>query len=131
MAYDRNNVFAKILRGELPCKKVYEDEFALAFHDIRPLTPVHVLVIPKGEYVSFIDFAASAQAQFAAGFWRAVGATAKQLGLDANGYRIVANSGADAHQIVFHFHVHIFAGRPLSHSMGNMPKASETAASGD
>ncbi len=122
MAYNRNNVFAKMLRGEVPCKKVYEDDFALAFHDIRPLTPVHVLVIPKGEYISFVDFAAKASAEQIAGFYRAVGKTAKQLGLDESGYRIVANSGADAHQIVFHFHVHIFAGRPLSHSMGNMPK---------
>jgi histidine triad (HIT) family protein len=127
VTYDRNNIFAKILRGELPAKKVYEDEFALAFHDIRPLTPVHVLVIPKGEYVSFIDFAAAAPADFAAGFWRAVGTTARQLGLDESGYRIVANSGADAHQIVFHFHVHIFAGRPLSQRMGNMPQANEAS----
>lgn len=127
MAYDRNNVFARILCGELPCKKVYEDEFALAFHDIRPLTPVHVLVIPKGEYVSFIDFAAQAGADQIAGFWRAVGKTASTLGLDPEGYRIVANSGADAHQIVFHFHVHIFAGRKLSHSMGNMPRPNDQA----
>lgn len=122
MPYDRNNVFAKMLRGEVPCKKVYEDDFALAFHDIRPLTPVHVLVIPKGEYISFVDFAATAPPELIAGFYRAIGNTAKQLGLDETGYRLVANSGADAHQIVFHFHVHIFAGRPLSHSMGNMPK---------
>jgi diadenosine tetraphosphate (Ap4A) HIT family hydrolase len=125
MAYDRNNVFAKILRGELPCNKVYEDEFALAFHDIRPLTPVHVLVIPKGEFVSFIDFAAKASTVQIAGFWHAVANAATALGLDANGYRLVANSGADAHQIVFHFHVHIFAGRKLSHQMGNMPKANQ------
>ena len=123
--YDDSNVFARILRGELPCKKVYEDDFALAFHDIRPLTPIHVLVIPKGEYISFVDFAAKASSEQIAGFYRAVGKTATALGLDDTGYRLVANSGADAHQLVFHFHVHIFAGRPLSHSMGNMPKASE------
>ena len=90
MIYDRNNVFARILRGELPCKKVYEDEFALAFHDINPLAPVHVLVIPKGEYVSNADFSAAAPDALVIGFWRAVGATAKALGLDLQGYRIVA-----------------------------------------
>lgn len=120
MAYDRNNVFAKILRGELPCKKVYEDEFALAFHDITPAAPVHVLVIPKGEYVSFVDFAAAAPPEFVAGFWRAVGKTASALGVNDSGYRLVANSGANANQIVFHFHVHIIGGRPLSHRMAQM-----------
>ena len=125
MTYDRNNVFARILRGELPCKKVYEDEFALAFHDINPLAPVHVLVIPKGEYVSNADFAASAPDQLVIGFWRAVGATARALGLDPQGYRIVANHGPNGGQIVFHFHVHIFGGRQMSHRMGNMPRPNE------
>lgn len=125
MAYDRNNVFARILRGELPCKKVYEDEFALAFHDINPLAPVHVLVIPKGAYVSNVDFAATAPDAAVAGFWRAVGKVASALDLDADGYRLVANSGADGGQIVFHFHVHIFAGRRFSHKMGNMPRPND------
>ena len=113
MAYDRNNVFAKILRGELPAKKVYEDEYALAFHDIRPLAPVHVLVIPKGEYISFDDFAAKARAAEITGFFRAVGEAAKQAGVAESGYRILSNHGADAHQEVPHFHIHIFAGKPL------------------
>jgi histidine triad (HIT) family protein len=109
--YDRNNVFARILRGELPCRKVYEDAFALAFHDISPQAPVHVLVIPKGEYVSNMDFSARAPTETVAGFWRAVGAVARELGLEADGYRLVANNGAGGGQVVFHFHVHIVSGR--------------------
>jgi histidine triad (HIT) family protein len=118
-SYDRNNVFARILRGELPCKKVYEDEFALAFHDIHPHAPVHVLVIPKGEYVSSADFGASAPAELVTGFWRAVAAVARQLGLDEQGYRLVANHGPNGGQLVFHFHVHLFGGRTMSPRMGN------------
>jgi histidine triad (HIT) family protein len=113
MAYDRSNVFARILRGELPCKRVYEDDHALAFHDINPLAPVHVLVIPKGEYVSMDDFSASAPAEAVTGFFRAVGETARRIGVAGSGYRLLANSGADANQEVAHFHVHIFAGAPL------------------
>lgn len=113
MAYDPNNIFAKILRGEIPCKKVYEDDFALAFHDIHPRAPVHVLVIPKGPYESLADFSATAPADLVAGFFRAVGTVARQLGLEASGYRVLANIGADAHQEVPHLHFHIFAGRPL------------------
>lgn len=113
MAYDSNNVFARILRGELPAKKIYEDDYALAFHDIRPLAPVHALVIPKGAYVSFDDFIAKADSDEIAGFFRAVGKTAALLGVAADGYRLLANHGAHAHQEVPHFHVHIFAGRPL------------------
>ncbi len=113
MTYDPNNVFAKILRGEIPCKKVYEDDFALAFHDINPRAPVHVLVIPKGPYVSMADFTLKAPAELVAGFIRAVGTVARQLGVEEQGYRILANSGANAHQEVPHLHIHIFAGRPL------------------
>ncbi|HTR83362.1 MAG TPA: histidine triad nucleotide-binding protein [Reyranella sp.] len=120
--YDRNNIFARILRGELPCKKVYEDEFALAFHDINPLAPVHVLVVPKGEYVSNADFSANAGPELIAGFWRATGTVARLLGLDELGYRMVANHGPNGGQLVFHFHVHIFGGRQMSHRMGNMPR---------
>ena len=109
--YDRNNIFARILRGELPCKKVYEDEFALAFHDINPQAPVHVLVIPKGEYVSNMDFSATAPSETIAGFWRAVGTVARELGLEEDGYRLVANNGANGGQVVFHFHVHIVSGK--------------------
>ena len=121
-AYDRSNVFARILRGELPCKKVHEDEFSLAFHDIAPLAPVHVLVIPKGEYVSQADFGAKAPPEMIVGFWRAVSKVAHDLGLDPEGYRIVANHGPNGGQLVFHFHVHIFGGRTMSHAMGSMPK---------
>ncbi|MFZ5782850.1 MAG: histidine triad nucleotide-binding protein [Pseudomonadota bacterium] len=109
--YDRNNVFARILRGELPCRKVYEDAFALAFHDANPQAPVHVLVIPKGEYVSNMDFSATAPAEAVAGFWRAVGTVARELGLEADGYRLVANNGRGGGQVIFHFHVHVVSGR--------------------
>lgn len=113
MAYDPSNVFARILRGELPCRKVYEDEWALAFHDINPLAPVHVLVIPKGAYVSMADFGAGASAEEMAGLFRAVAKAAELVGVAESGYRILANSGADAHQEVPHLHIHLFAGAPL------------------
>lgn len=111
--YDDANVFARILRGEIPCRKVYEDDHALAFHDINPQSPIHVLVIPKGRYVSIADFSANASDAEVAGFWRAVGRVAKELGLEASGYRVLTNMGRDAHQEVPHFHVHIFGGRSL------------------
>jgi histidine triad (HIT) family protein len=107
--YDRNNIFARILRGEAPCTKVYEDEFALAFNDIHPKARVHVLAIPKGEYVSLIDFSQSAPPEMIAGFWRAVTKVAEQLGV-ADGYRIGAHIGPGGGQVVFHFHVHIMSG---------------------
>lgn len=113
MAYDPNNIFAKILRGEIPCNKVYEDDFALAFHDINPQAPVHVLVIPKGDYVSMADFTADAPADLIAGYMRAVGKTAEELGLVEAGYRTLANAGTNAHQEVPHLHIHIFGGKPL------------------
>ena len=113
MAYDQNNVFARILRGELPCKKVHETAHTLAFHDINPLAPTHVLVIPKGAYVSLADFSAQASDAELADFTRTVGEVARMVGAEQNGYRILANSGADANQEVPHLHVHIFAGRPL------------------
>ena len=113
MAYDASNVFAKIIRGEIPCERVYEDGWALAFRDIQPQAPVHVLVIPKGEYVSLDDFSANASQSEIAGFFRAVGAVARQLDVVGGGYRFLANHGAHAHQEVMHFHVHIFAGRDL------------------
>jgi diadenosine tetraphosphate (Ap4A) HIT family hydrolase len=107
--YDRNNIFAKILRGEAPCAKVYEDEYALAFKDIYPKAQVHVLAIPKGEYVSLTDFSRSAPPDMVAGFWRAVTKVAEQLGV-AGGYRIGSNVGPGGGQVVFHFHVHILSG---------------------
>lgn len=118
--YDPQNIFARILRGEIPAKRVHEDAWALAFHDINPLTPVHVLVIPKGAYVSAADFHASASDAEVAGFWRAVGKVAKDLGLEASGYRILSNMGPDAGQEVPHFHVHLFGGRPVGRMV---PKA--------
>lgn len=113
MAYDRNNIFARILRGEIPCSKVMENEHALAFHDINPQAPIHILVIPKGAYVSFDDFSATATPDEIAGFVRAVGEVARTQGVAVSGYRLLANHGSDAHQEVSHFHVHIFGGRRL------------------
>jgi diadenosine tetraphosphate (Ap4A) HIT family hydrolase len=113
MAYDDSNIFARILRGEVPCQRVYENEHALAFRDINPLAPTHVLVIPRGAYVSMADFSAKASSEEIAGFFRAVGEAAEQQGVAESGYRILANSGADANQEVPHFHVHIFGGAPL------------------
>lgn len=112
-AYDETNIFARILRGEIPCDKVYEDDHALAFRDINPQTPTHVLVIPKGAYVSFDDFSGKASAEEIAGFVRAAGKVARDLGGVEPGYRILANTGRDAHQEVPHFHLHIFAGKDL------------------
>jgi histidine triad (HIT) family protein len=112
-AYDPSNIFARILRGEIPCNKVYEDEWALAFHDIAPQAPVHVLVVPKGAYVSWDDFSARAPADEIAGFVRAVGAVAREQGLVAPGYRLLANVGHDGGQEVPHLHVHLFGGKPL------------------
>jgi histidine triad (HIT) family protein len=111
--YDPNNIFAKILRGEIPNKTVYEDEWALAFHDINPQAPLHVLVIPKGAYVSWDDFSARASAEEIAGFIRAVGHVAREAGLVEPGYRLLANIGGHGHQEVPHLHVHLFGGRPL------------------
>jgi len=111
--YDDQNIFAKILRGEIPSKKVFEDEFALAFHDINPQAPHHILVIPKGPYVSWDDFSAKASDAEIAGFVRAVGHVAREAGLVKPGYRLLANTGLDAHQEVPHLHVHLFAGRQL------------------
>ena len=111
--YDETNIFAKILRGELPCKKVYEDDWALAFHDINPLAPVHILVIPKGPYVSWDDFSDRASDAEMAGFVRAVGKVARDQQLVVGGYRLLANTGKRAGQEVPHLHVHIFGGQPL------------------
>ena len=122
MDYDPSNVFARILRGEIPCTRVYEDDHTLAFEDIRPQAPVHVLVIPKGAYVSLDDFTEKATAAEVNAFFRAVGTVARQLGVDDRGYRMLTNIGPDGHQEVMHFHVHIFAGRQL----GPMIKKAES-----
>ena len=111
--YDDNNIFARILRGELPSKAIYQDEFAYAFPDINPAAPTHILVIPKGRYASWDDFAAKASEVEIAGFVRAVGKVARDAGLVEPGYRLLANTGPDSNQQVGHLHVHIFGGRPL------------------
>ncbi|MBK1659792.1 histidine triad nucleotide-binding protein [Paracraurococcus ruber] len=120
--YDDANIFARILRGEIPCKKVVETEHALAFHDIAPQAPVHVLVIPKGRWVSAADFHAGADDAAIAGFWRLVSAVAKDQGLEAHGYRILSNMGADGGQEVPHFHVHIFGGRRIGRMVPAAPQ---------
>lgn len=111
--YDSTNIFAKILRGEIPCKKVNETPHSLAFHDINPLAPVHVLVIPKGAYVDFDDFSAKASAEEMADYTRAIGEVARMTGADKDGYRLLSNCGHNAHQEVPHLHVHVFGGRFL------------------
>src|SRR6185369_5555748 len=108
-AYDSNNIFARILRGEIPCKKVYEDAHALAFEDIAPKAPVHVLVVPKSDYVSFDDFAARASTEAIGSYFQSVQKVIRQLGL--KDYRLLSNCGATAGQSVFHFHMHILAGK--------------------
>ncbi|OYU15408.1 MAG: histidine triad nucleotide-binding protein [Alphaproteobacteria bacterium PA4] len=111
--YDDSNIFARILRGEIPSKRVHEDDWAIAFHDINPQAPVHVLVIPRGRWRSWADFSAGGSDAEIAGFVRAVGTVARALGLEAPGYRLLANAGLDAHQEVPHLHVHLFGGKPL------------------
>ena len=113
MAYDRDNVFARILRGEIPCDKVYEDAHVLAFRDIHPQAPTHVLVVPKGEYVSLDDFSGTASPEEQAALLRALGQIARQEGVAASGYRVLANSAGDANQDVPHLHFHILGGRNL------------------
>lgn len=111
--YDQNNIFAKILRKEIPAKIVLEDEYALAFHDINPQAPTHILVIPKGSYTSFDDFCKLATTEEIAGFFRAAQQVCHLCGIQEQGYRILANHGKDANQEVPHFHLHIFSGRNL------------------
>lgn len=113
MSYDANNIFAKILRGEIPCTKVYEDEHVLAFNDIRPAAPVHVLVIPKGPYVSLDDFHEKASPAEQAALMTAIGRVARQTGVAAAGYRVIANTGVNGHQEVPHLHFHVLGGRQM------------------
>ena len=121
MSYDPDNIFAKILRGEIPCDKVYESDHALAFNDIQPQAPVHVLVIPKGPYVSMDDFTAKASDAEIGGFMRAVGEVARQVGVAEDGYRIIANTGDHGHQEVMHLHIHVFGGRPTGPMIKKVP----------
>ena len=113
LPYDPTNIFARILRDEIPSTRVFEDEWAIAFHDIVPQAAIHLLVIPRGPYVSWDDFAANASADEIAGFVRAIGTVARGQGLVAPGYRLLANVGVDGGQEVPHLHVHLFGGQPL------------------
>ncbi|MBY9063730.1 HIT domain-containing protein [Sphingomonas yunnanensis] len=111
--YDDANIFAKLVRGEIPSRRVYEDEHSIVFHDIAPWAPVHLLAVPKGHYVSWDDFSASASADEIVSLTRAIGQAAREAGLVGRGYRLIANTGLDSHAEVPHLHVHILAGRAL------------------
>jgi histidine triad (HIT) family protein len=113
MQYDSNNIFAKIIRGDIPCAQVYRDENVLAFRDMHPAAPVHVLVVPCGEYTSFDDFTAKASGEVISNFFKKVREIAHDLGVAESGYRLITNHGKNASQSVPHFHVHILGGRPL------------------
>jgi diadenosine tetraphosphate (Ap4A) HIT family hydrolase len=113
MAYDNNNTFAKIIRGEIPGRKIHEDDQVLAIADVAPAAPVHVLIMPKGEYVSFDDFARNASPDRLAHFFKVITEVARKTGVEKSGYRLIANHGADASQSVPHFHMHLIGGRGL------------------
>jgi len=113
MTYDPNNIFAKILRGDIPCEKVFENDHVLAFHDIQPQAPVHILVVPKGAYKDMDHFTAEASAAEIAELFKALGRIARDHGLAEGGYRVIANCGADGGQEVPHLHLHLVGGHPL------------------
>ncbi|MCP4394968.1 MAG: histidine triad nucleotide-binding protein [Alphaproteobacteria bacterium] len=113
MSYDKNNIFAKILRGEIPCDKIFEDEYTLAFHDINKQAPVHALVIPKGEYTCFTDFAKNASRDEIAALAKSVEKVSDILGVSDSGYRILSNKGVNGGQEVPHLHFHVFGGKNL------------------
>ncbi len=113
MSYDKNNIFAKIIRGDLPAQKIYEDDNVLAFNDISRASPVHVLVVPKGEYVDFNDFVNKASAEIVVDFFKKISQIAKELNIVNDGFRLITNNGSNAHQTVKHFHVHLLAGKKL------------------
>ena len=113
MTYDSNNIFAKILRGEIPCQKIDEDEHTLSFADINPQAPVHILVIPKGAYCDWADFAATASAVEMAAFTKAIHRVAELTGISKTGYRVISNTGLDSHQEVPHLHMHVLGGAPV------------------
>lgn len=119
MAYDSNNIFARILKGEIPCKKVYEDNDILSFHDINPKAPVHVLVIPKGAYINYSEFAIQAPSDVQQRFHQMVSQIAQDLGLSETGYRLIMNCGTNGGQEVPHFHVHILGGKRLGAMIGS------------
>ena len=111
--YNKNNIFAKILRSEIPCNKVYEDEYTLIFHDINPSAPIHLLAIPKGEFKSFDDFALNASKQQTTSFFKSIQKTTHEFKIADSGYRLITNHGHNGMQTVEHFHVHIIGGTPL------------------
>ena len=117
MEYDKNNIFAKILRGEIPCKKIYEDEYILAFHDANPQKKIHALVIPKGAFINLDDFSSKASEKEIVGLIKGVGTVAKKLGISevvkGKGYRSLVNVGEDGGQEVSHLHFHIFGGEKI------------------
>lgn len=113
MSYDPSNIFAKIIAGEIPCQKHDECEHTLAFHDIAPQAPIHILVIPKGAYMDMTDFAHNASAEEQAAFMRAIGRAAQLAGLEEGGYRVISNIGVHGHQEVPHLHMHILGGEPI------------------
>ncbi len=118
MTYDDNNIFAKILNGDIPCDKVYEDEHVLAFRDIAPQKKTHVLVIPKGRYTDIVDFGSNASPEEVLGFYKAVAKIAKDEGLTTNGFRSIANTGEFGGQEVPHFHMHLLGGEPVGKMVG-------------
>ena len=115
--YDNQNIFAKILRGDIPCEKIYEDEYVLSFKDVNPQAPSHILIIPKGAYTDINDFIENASNEEIIGFNKAIPVVANQLGISetsgGKGYRLISNAGSEAHQTVAHFHIHLLAGRNL------------------
>lgn len=118
MSYDTNNIFAKILRAEIPCKKVYEDEHVLAFHDIAPKAPVHILVLPKGAYTDMDDFTKRGNVDEIAALFRALGQIARDNGLDQSGYRVISNCGLNGGQEVPHLHLHLLGGKKIGPMVG-------------
>lgn len=118
MTYEENNIFAKILNGDIPCDKVYEDEYVLAFRDIEPQKKIHVLVIPKGKYSNTVDFGSNASVQEVVGFYKAVAKIAKDEGLTDEGFRSIANTGEFGGQEVPHFHMHLLGGEPVGKMVG-------------
>lgn len=119
MSYDNNNIFARILRGEIPCQKIFENDQVLAFNDIAPKAPVHILVIPKGKYISIDDFGTNASAEEIKAFYVAIAKITETQNLKDKGFRVIANTGLNGGQEVPHFHVHILGGRQLGPMLAN------------
>ena len=128
MSYDENNIFAKILRGEIPCKKIYEDQFILSFHDINPQKKIHALVIPKGKYTDLDDFCKNASTNEMVGMFKGIEIVAKKLGVSVesgSGYRALTNIGNDGGQEVPHLHFHIFGGEKVGKMVSWLKKSKD------